>query len=558
MVLLAPCFVYAVMAPAADIQPRTYKSESGEYAWEIDPSDPGAKGPAAYRVLKNGKEVWQGTHDLTLYDAVVDRRGILAGYAYSQGRDGGGREKNDGDFIVAMVMPTGKLRRLEKKPRGYRAEGLVAFPSRPNPQAEGLFIDEMADRFVVRVLQDSDKWDEINVESWWSYRLPDGSLIGKDTLRSGYRKVLAVRPVKGTPLTLVHFRLPGAGDATAHFVLLDPSLKEQGSLEWKDNYSRGNTPQGELTSDIFYRRFSAILDSSEEGRFELLSVSSLERVSVSVRKASSGETWQICEMKRVPYEIADKKSAVLQPVKPGSLQPLGVIALQTGCREETIPVAGSLDFDFDDRGRLGLLRRGPRGDLVFVRINPEGRIDHEMTVANAPREKEPVEGKIAWLSGETWLVASVGGANLERHGMIEWLDVAKGTKTPVPGLRLSRVECLRRTNDGGFLILSTRYEKTSITSDVVREELACYGPDRALRFTINRDSQADLLDPVAFIQTRTGGILRSGERTQASSLLRCAGRVASDSESQNRMGPRAALPDRLGGGGGWLAYCSGF
>jgi len=79
MVLLAPCFVYAVMAPAADIQPRTYKSESGEYAWEIDPSDPGAKGPAAYRVLKNGKEVWQGTHDLTLYDAVVDRRGILAG-----------------------------------------------------------------------------------------------------------------------------------------------------------------------------------------------------------------------------------------------------------------------------------------------------------------------------------------------------------------------------------------------------------------------------------------------------------------------------------------------
>src|SRR5688572_31136547 len=71
------------------LDPKTYRSPSGEYELFVDPSRPSGAGAASYRFSGNAVELWAGTRPWTLWGARVTDEGLVAGHAYARGRDGG-------------------------------------------------------------------------------------------------------------------------------------------------------------------------------------------------------------------------------------------------------------------------------------------------------------------------------------------------------------------------------------------------------------------------------------------------------------------------------------
>ena len=65
------------------LNPKTYYSPSGHFALHVDPSQRQGKGPADYRLLMDGQEVWSGERPFTFRNACVLDDGTVKGYVYS-------------------------------------------------------------------------------------------------------------------------------------------------------------------------------------------------------------------------------------------------------------------------------------------------------------------------------------------------------------------------------------------------------------------------------------------------------------------------------------------
>ena len=66
----------------ATLNPKGYKSPSGEYELRVDPSTMYGQGEGGYRMTRKGQEVWAKKLPFTLWDAEVLDDGTVAGYAY--------------------------------------------------------------------------------------------------------------------------------------------------------------------------------------------------------------------------------------------------------------------------------------------------------------------------------------------------------------------------------------------------------------------------------------------------------------------------------------------
>ena len=94
-------FLLAVLASPSShgrpsiLDPKSYSSPSDAVVLTVDPSSPGGAGRADYVLRRGTTTLWQGEKPSTLWDAVVTDDGTTAGYAYSQGYNGG---ESDGDF----------------------------------------------------------------------------------------------------------------------------------------------------------------------------------------------------------------------------------------------------------------------------------------------------------------------------------------------------------------------------------------------------------------------------------------------------------------------------
>ena len=92
-VLLLGFSAVSAAAPLAQAQrlgrytlnPKTYKSPSGEYELRVDPSTIYGPGEGSYRMTRKGAEIWAKKLPFTLWDAGVTDDGTTAGYAYSLG-----------------------------------------------------------------------------------------------------------------------------------------------------------------------------------------------------------------------------------------------------------------------------------------------------------------------------------------------------------------------------------------------------------------------------------------------------------------------------------------
>jgi hypothetical protein len=94
------------------VNPSTNTSPSGMFTCEVDPTDMYGRGDAKYRLLGNGSVIWEGVKPFTLVQSAVTDEGVVAGYGYTYGENGlseRGPKAGAGEFVVAMIEPTGRL-----------------------------------------------------------------------------------------------------------------------------------------------------------------------------------------------------------------------------------------------------------------------------------------------------------------------------------------------------------------------------------------------------------------------------------------------------------------
>lgn len=286
------------------LNPKTYRSRSGEYTLFVDPSNPKGHGKAAYAFRHKGKLVWEGERPFTLSDARVSDDGLVGGYAYSHGLHGVSAQ-DCGTFEVVLLDATGAYRVHETVPRNY---GHYLDAGYPNPNATGLFVDPDHDRFVVRIFDEN-----INraAEVWWTYSLATGKpgerLTPKQQMPPKGTALLIVdaQPIAGTPLTLLHWwRVESTGSLTPSklggtFTLVDLQGKPVWRLDLPTDYNIKGTEQARWEFRREIRTMGAILECQQRAQFTLRHVATKQRVTYSV--VNTNERWQVRESKRAPY-----------------------------------------------------------------------------------------------------------------------------------------------------------------------------------------------------------------------------------------------------------------
>jgi hypothetical protein len=478
VMLLSALPTRASFVPPATVNPTTNRSLSGEFVWEVDPSDMYGAGSARYRVLRNGSVLWQGEEPFTLRDCVVADSGLVAGYAYTRGVEGD--KGGFGEFVVSMISPAGELRLKESVAR----EASHYPDDSPNALAEGTILDQANGRFIVRV-RDPD----INrgTESWWVYELISGKAIGKFPLVAGdggTASPIRAVPVAGTPLILVHYWRYEKPNLNARFALLDPALKEVWSLTWPRDY---NVDVNRNAEDLLRERIwaqGAILNASAGSQFELLSAKKSERVTFRVQPAAQATNgWVVAEVSRARYK-PPQSAAPPNPIFPKRpLKLLGTFLLRDDVPVTRASIRDVVWFGFDDRERIGLLRFSGGGNYSFALIDPDGKLIHEQLLLKQTGPLLAADLKCAWVSGDRWIVVASGIGSEERTAAW-WMDGVTGKLEPIKGFSCPTVRSLVGSGDGGFVALVVNH--MSLTTE---EEVIAFDSTGARRWRIGENSQ---------------------------------------------------------------------
>ena len=112
-------------------------------------------------------------------------------------------------------------------------------------------------------------------------------------------------------------------------------------------------------------------------------------------------------------------------------------------------------FDFDNRGRIGFVRRDTPSQRTFVLISVEGKILREVTIPLGGELAKHGSPQAAWLAGERWVVVA-SGIGVEAKASAWWLDAANGEFEPVSGFDCPTIERVAGLRDGGFVALATK------------------------------------------------------------------------------------------------------
>lgn len=401
--------------------PATYRSSSGEYVLEVDPSHIYGQGAATYRLTRAGREVWAGEKPFTLLAAGVSDEGVVAGYSY----DSGVWFEAENDVLHLRILdPLGDSRRDD---RSRRRLSLVLHGG-AEPVCHGLVFDPAGDRVTFRV---SRKVNE--PETWRPFRLSTGAALKDYRPDSGAPRelslfIVAARPVPDTPLTLVHWHRAEytAGESGARFTLNDAS----GRAVWGTDFPRAyQAPFGQRQEQDRLNRLiheSALLDGSRPGEFGISVAATREHVSYRAARLAKNK-WNVQEVSRETIEGAAATTPTAIPKTPE--RPLyyrGVIALGRGGPSDRV-MRGVQDFDVDDRGRLGFARDEGDGRLTLVLTSREdAETPKEVPVGPLGGTGEP---RVAWTGTGTWLVAREYGTKETGGGF--WADVDAGLTRPL-------------------------------------------------------------------------------------------------------------------------------
>lgn len=478
-------------APACE--PRTNRSESGEFELDVDPSSRHGAGPARYGLRRQGKEVWSSALPLTLWEAVVADDGCVAGYAYDTGADGFPVNGGSGVLHLLLLALDGTVRLDCQIPRDepHHMHAL------PKPEGMIPLIDTAGDRVIFRILHGTEGLGE----EWIVHRMSTGErlhsaqLTRTDPESQQLSLWSHVRLVRGTPLVL-QWRLGVRGPNGARFTLLDAQANPVWSFELPGDYEIEEPVAGRILDRV--RERSVILDVREERRFAVASVASSQSITFEVQpdpQAPSG--WTVREIGRQPhdYPIEDAKLGHDAPLEPFELESLGAFDLAGA-----LPDAGRLtSIDVDAVGRIGVVRSHASGGSQFEWTTPEGRstavVELQLPVVEAASRPQAV-----WLSGERWLVHRCGfGQNAVAEAW--WLDLPSGKLSAIDGFESGGIQVADGTGEGGFVALTEQSLPYTIAT-----RLCVYGADGAAKIlgeVAYGQSEQGLLSPegVCFVPT---------------------------------------------------------
>lgn len=484
--LLAACIAGAPLARIAiaqDLEPKTYKSRSGEFALSVDPEDRTGAGKARYTMQHGAATAWSAELPFALWDAVVADDGVVGGYAYTDGF-----ERSDGEFVVAILDAGGKVRASERAPR----EGSHYLHTYGDPKANGLFLSADGSRFVVRV---ADADVNTNSEAWWTYRLSDGHLLGKPHPKAlagepDLEGIIDARPIDGTPLTLVQWLryrccARASVDFGTVFALLDADAKPVWKLVLpKDYVAAEHDPKDRIMGYI--RDNSAILDATKR-RFDLWHVTDAVRVGYAVDGESGA--WRVRESGRKPQAQApaERTTAARPTTQRVELSHLGTIALET--RATTGAIHDIQDFSIAGRDRFAFVTgcgcTGKSDDAALAIVDRAGRSLAKVPLPAADETRESLRYKQAWLGGDRWVVIR-SQLGTEGHSTAFFVDVATRSVTRADAFDAPAIEAVASTHDGGFVALTNAWHKYTMD-----EGVAAFDADGRLRWTVGAGDYDD-------------------------------------------------------------------
>ena len=459
-----PAQTVLVGRPQSSIQ-RHITPPSGQYALTVDPSDLHGRGEAAYRVQENGKERWSATLPFTLWDAGITDDGTVAGYAYTHGQSA---IWHPGEFVVVILDCDGKIR-LKESVR--RTPSLFVDADTANPIARGLIVDEANNRMVVRVA-DADL--NRGHEEWWCYRLSTATATAKliPTARMKDREpanfILDAKPIRGTPLTLVHWWRYDQRDRRnrvgARFTLVDIQAKPVWSLELPNDYSvPGNEKAEDRLRDLIHER-GGILETSQLGQFDLLFAAASKKVTFSVKQNDAG-TWTVKEVDRRAYAFAPQAEPKPPGIPERPLKYEGPLVLRTKSAAAPSPVRGVSNFVFDGQGRIGFLRQDDLEkppDLVLV--EQTGKVLREIPLKVEVKPDSRLTG--CWVGGSRFIVAN-SDVGQEAKARAWSVDTNTGVLQPILGFDCPAISRLIGFADGGFVALATMAYKYTRETQVI-------------------------------------------------------------------------------------------
>jgi hypothetical protein len=384
------------------LNPRTYRSSSGAFELEVDPTDRRGRGPGRYRLERHGGVVWQGTLPFTFFDAAVAEDGAVAGVAYSKGFEGGPYGEDPGNLRIAVLDPDGKLRFQQVMPR--RETRVIH--GEPVPQSKGVLLDEVGGRALVRLAA-----DDSGREDWQLYDLRSGAASGRfapGSLDDGH--LLDVRRLTQGSGFLAHWSFAGA----SRFKILTRDFEPVWSHEILGAGS---------------------IDAVTKPGFTLESEKELIDFVVSSRDS------------RVLVTESGRRASVrpdpLRTVPEWDLSLLGRIELGPDSKNRR-PVRSVHHFDIDGLGRLALVRC-ESGASSLVMVEPTGNVLADIAL------ELPSCAMTAWIGGDLWAVVERNGEG--EFAAIHAVDVGRKTTRPLARLEGSYLSSVRGNGGRGFLIL---------------------------------------------------------------------------------------------------------
>jgi sugar lactone lactonase YvrE len=162
-----------------------------------------------------------------------------------------------------------------------------------------------------------------------------------------------------------------------------------------------------------------------------------------------------------------------------------MFALQEDRTAEYEVFRNVIGFCFDERGRIGLLRRGNDKHQSFALVDNEGTLIRETSLAKATKAGSECTVKFTWAGGDRWVVTA---SELGPDGKTAawWLDAVSGQLEPVSGFTCPAVKSLIGSGDGGFVALVVHHYKYTM-----EDELITFDKVGKPRWQIKQDYQND-------------------------------------------------------------------
>jgi streptogramin lyase len=483
------------MRPPPLLNPQSYRSPSEEFVLEVDPGSRFGEGAGSYRLTRGKRELWKKRLPFTLAEAAVAEDGTAAGYAYTAGPHG------YGELRIVILNPDGSLRLDERAKR--ESSRFLHVP--PNPQVVGQFLDPENDRFVVRIAD-----PDINrgQEEWRPFQLSSGKQLPAyrpATLMPDAelaRWVLDARPVRGTPLSLVHWWRYQDGAIGARFTLIGLDGRPVWSLDLPQDYLYPADKQLEDRRQEWMRAHGAILTTEHRREFEVRFVRDGQRVRFSVQPA--GEGWKVAEVERRVYQ--PPPPAPPQPKIPSrQLASLGAVTLRAPA-DTPQPIRDVSDLAFDGQGRIALLRPEADGSATFMRISQAGQVLGQVRLTALPRGESWRWTGFTWVGGDRFIVTrsnekAEGGAAAWR---VDFATSQARRLTQLAGLSVKRIAGFP---DGRFVVLGTASHRYT-----VEEKVQAYDAAGHLRWSLSSNgadgsSPSRLFSPEDLAVTADGNVV---------------------------------------------------